>query len=221
MRFVCVIPAYNAENTIIELLEKLEKFCPKEDIVVVDDGSTDGTRGKVESKGVKVISHDRNKGKGAALKTGFDYAIRNNYDAIITIDADLQHPPEFIPKFVESAEYADLVIGKRNIRLTNTPIDRYISNKLTSMLLSLILMKNIPDSQCGFRLIKTDPLKNITLYSNKYELESEIIIKFVRNGYRVSFVDIPVIYKGERSSIRRVKDTIAFIRLILKEGLRG
>lgn len=220
MRFLCLIPAYNAENSIDELLERLLLFVPKDDILVVNDGSTDKTGQKTKDKGIKIISNKVNLGKGAALKVGFNYAIENRYDAIITLDADLQHPPELIPKFLSAAENSDLVIGKRNIKLSNTPIDRYISNKLTSLIISTLLRKKIPDSQCGYRLIKTEALKKVSLQSNKYELESEMIIKFCKKGYRISTVDIPTIYKGEKSSIRRVKDTLAFIRLVLRELFR-
>jgi hypothetical protein len=91
---------------------------------------------------------------------------------------------------------------------------------MTSLILSILLRKRIPDSQCGYRLIKTAPLKAITLRSSRFELESELIIRFARARYKFAFVEIPVIYNKEKSKIKRFSDTMAFISLILREIFR-
>jgi glycosyltransferase involved in cell wall biosynthesis len=129
-----IIPAYNSEKTIGTLLEKVLKFV--NDVVVIDDGSVDRTVDIASGFGVNVIRHGRNFGKGRALKTGFEFAKSKNYDAVLTLDSDLQHNPEEIPKFFEKyADGFDIVIGNRMKNLKGMPIERIFSNKTTSLLI--------------------------------------------------------------------------------------
>jgi|YelNatPaOPRAMG01_1025707.scaffolds.fasta_scaffold10004_5 glycosyltransferase involved in cell wall biosynthesis len=220
MRVLLLVSAFNAEQTLGELISRASNYLSVNDMLVVDDGSTDGTRDVAKGSGAMVLSHEINLGKGEALKTGFAYAIAKNYDAVITIDADLQHPPELIPEFIRAGTSADIVLGCRRFSLKTMPPDRLFSNTMTSLILSILLRKRIPDSQCGYRLIKTAPLKAITLRSSRFELESELIIRFARARYKFAFVEIPVIYNKEKSKIKRFSDTMAFISLILREIFR-
>lgn len=220
MRVLLLVSAFNAEQTLGELISRASNYLSVNDMLVVDDGSTDGTRDVAKGSGAMVLSHEINLGKGEALKTGFAYAIAKNYDAVITIDADLQHPPELIPEFIRAGTSADIVLGCRRFSLKTMPPDRVFSNTMTSLILSILLRKRIPDSQCGYRLIKTAPLKAITLRSSRFELESELIIRFARARYKFAFVEIPVIYNKEKSKIKRFSDTMAFISLILREIFR-
>jgi len=220
MRVLLLVSAFNAEQTLGELISRASNYLSVNDMLVVDDGSTDGTREVAKGSGAMVLSHEINLGKGEALKTGFAYAIAKNYDAVITIDADLQHPPELIPEFIRAGTSADIVLGCRRFSLKTMPPDRLFSNTMTSLILSILLRKRIPDSQCGYRLIKTAPLKAITLRSSRFELESELIIRFARARYKFAFVEIPVIYNKEKSKIKRFSDTMAFISLILREIFR-
>jgi glycosyltransferase involved in cell wall biosynthesis len=104
-KILVIIPAFNAGKTISQLIEQISSNnIRKEDILVVDDGSLDSTYEIVKRCGVRVIQHKKNKGKGEALKTGFGYAIREGYSGVITLDADLQHDPKFIPEFIKKAE---------------------------------------------------------------------------------------------------------------------
>ena len=104
MNLFAVIPAYNAENTIARVIHGCVAQLPRENIIVVDDGSSDKTRSLVEQSGATIIVHQNNRGKGAGLRSGFSVALKNGCDGVITLDADLQHDPASIPKFIEAAE---------------------------------------------------------------------------------------------------------------------
>ncbi|MFN3134791.1 MAG: glycosyltransferase family 2 protein [Candidatus Kryptonium sp.] len=213
MSSICaVIPAYNAERTIKVLVERVKKFIPSEDIVVVDDGSTDMTSAIAFDCGVNVLKHGKNYGKGRALRTGFEFAMSNNYDAVLTLDADLQHDPDEIPKFWgKFNEGFDIVIGNRMKNLKSMPVERIFSNKITSFLISLRTGRKIPDSQCGFRLIKRSVIEKISVKSDGFSFESEFLIKALLAGFKVGFVEVKTIYNGERSHIRHFSDTFKFI----------
>jgi glycosyltransferase involved in cell wall biosynthesis len=210
-----IIPAYNSEKTIGTLLEKVLKFVS--DVVVIDDGSVDRTVDIASGFGVNVIRHGRNFGKGRALKTGFEFAKSKNYDAVLTLDSDLQHNPEEIPKFFEKyADGFDIVIGNRMKNLKGMPIERIFSNKTTSLLISLRTGIKVPDSQCGFRLIGIDVIKNVDAKSDGFAFESEFLIKALLYGFKVGFVDIETIYNGERSYIKHARDTFKFVSIYLQ-----
>ncbi|CUS77647.1 Glycosyltransferase involved in cell wall bisynthesis [Candidatus Kryptonium thompsonii] len=213
MSNICaVIPAYNAERTIKILIERVKKFIPLEDIVVVDDGSTDMTSEIALGCGANVLKHAKNYGKGKALKTGFKFAILKNYDAVLTLDADLQHDPDEIPKLIDKfSEGFDIVIGNRMKNLKSMPVERIFSNKMTSFLISLRTGQKIPDSQCGFRLIKRAVIEKISVKSDGFSFESEFLIKALLAGFKVGFVEIKTIYNGERSYIKHFSDTFKFI----------
>ena len=213
--FLVIIPAYNAGLTISELIEKTSKFVNKSDIVVVDDGSEDQTFGIAQRAGAVVLKHERNKGKGEALKNGFKYALKKNYQAIITMDADLQHDPESIPDFACRVDnIPGIIIGTRKRNLKIMPFARWLTNNLTSVILSVLSGQSIRDSQSGYRLISTQVLKNVKLKSKKYDLESELLIKAARRGFQIREVPIKTIYGGGKSFINPLIDTGRFIKLM-------
>ncbi len=216
MRTLIIIPALNAERHLQELLNRINQFVPLCDVLVVDDGSDDQTNIIARDMHANVISNPRTLGKGIALRKGFDYALQNDYQAVITIDADLQHPPEFIPKFIEKARQADVIIGNRMGDTKGMPWDRKLTNYLTSLILSWITHIHIADSQCGYRLIKSDFLSKLDLHSKHYDLESEIIIELATSGAKFDWVELPVIYQEKSVSyINKFVDTIRFIKLVL------
>ncbi|HEX7401498.1 MAG TPA: glycosyltransferase family 2 protein [candidate division Zixibacteria bacterium] len=210
-----IIPAYNAASTISGLIEKLSLHVEKGNMVVVDDGSEDHTTDLAEKAGVLVLCHVKNLGKGEALKTGFVYAIKKDYQAVITIDADLQHDPGFIPDFVaKSQEAGDVLIGTRERNLRNMPLARWFTNHLSSVIISIFSGQSIRDSQSGYRWISVKVLKRVKLASERYDLEPELLIKSSRLGFRIKDVFISTIYTQGKSYINPLVDTGRFIRLM-------
>ena len=217
VKLLAVIPAFNADSSLEKLIPAVLGF--RHDILVVDDGSRDDTPNVAIKYKLELISHPRNRGKGAALKSGFNYAIENGYEAVITLDADGQHNPLDIPRFIESHENtgADLIIGSRAQSKTGMPPDRRLSNFLTSKILSLFLGMKIEDSQCGYRLMTTNLLNQVELKSEQFELESEIIIKAARQGFKIRFIPIKVRYSlNIKSSMNRLADTLRWIIMLLE-----
>ncbi len=214
-----VLPAYNPGGAISKVLAEVSKYLAKDHILVVDDGSTDGLRQRVAAAGVAVLRHDRNRGKGAALRTAFDYLKHHSSSqAIITLDADGQHPPQEIPGFIRAfcETGADLIIGHRSFDFRVMPLTRIASNRITSALLTRKLGVEIKDSQCGYRLHSRPLLEQIHLETEGYDTESEILIKACRAGYRVHFHPIATVYAGEKSHIRGLRDVRRFVALYLR-----
>jgi glycosyltransferase involved in cell wall biosynthesis len=218
MRLLAIIPAYQAVSYLKGVIDSTKDRVSE--ILVVDDGSTDGTSEIAQTCGATVIRHDLNRGKGAALKTGFAYAIEHEYEAVITLDADGQHEPKFISDFLSAHAKtgAAMIIGSRLQDKADMPWQRRCSNIMTSRVLSILLRTKIEDSQSGYRLILTAMLKQLNLESDRYQLETEIIIKAVKAGFKIAFVPIKVIYGLDfPTSIRGWTDTFRWIKLVLKE----
>ncbi|MBM3330065.1 MAG: glycosyltransferase family 2 protein [Calditrichaeota bacterium] len=218
--FDFLIPAFNEAGTLAVLIAGIREEGFAGEIVIVDDGSTDATADVAKSAaGVTVLSHSTNRGKGEALKTGFNHLIGRSQakepNWIITMDADLQHLPASLSGFIEAAESGrfDLIIGARQRFGTAMPLHRRFSNGLTSRLMSLATARKIQDAQCGFRCIRLELLRSIKLSTSHYDLESELIFKAVRLGARIGWVDIPTTYNGASSGIHGVADTVRFVRL--------
>ncbi|MCJ7458104.1 MAG: glycosyltransferase family 2 protein [candidate division Zixibacteria bacterium] len=217
-KILVLIPAFNAEKTISSLIAQISAFTQRKDILVVDDGSTDRTYQLAKESGANCIQHTRNKGKGEALKTGFEYAVEQGYSGVITLDADLQHDPKFIPEFIKKAENStsDILVGTRHIELKTMPFSRWLTNNVTSIIVSILGDTKVRDSQSGYRYISTDVLKTVKLSTKKYELESEILIKAGRKGFKIAPVPISTIYHGSKSFINPLVDTGRFIKLMWK-----
>ncbi len=213
-----MIPAFNAESTLTSLLQGVSQFIPLTQIIVVDDGSGDGTSSIARAMGVQPLRHAKNLGKGAALKSGLREAFKNDeVKACITMDADGQHEPHFIPRFmaIMQAERGDLVIGARRLSLREMPILRVMSNRLTSALISLKLGQPIQDSQCGYRLISRKAFSELQLSSDGFDLESEMLMKAGRAELKIVWLRISTIYCEEKSHIRGLRDTWRFVKTYL------
>lgn len=212
---VCVLlPAYNEEATIAELVCDIKAY--NLDVIVVDDGSTDATASKAKEADAFVISHPHNLGKGQALRTGFKYIRGGDYDAVVIMDADGQHLVPEINKFIAHAKKsnAGVIVGNRMQEPKGMPVVRRLTNRLTSSVISKITKTQIPDSQCGFRLIRVDVLKKLNLSTMKYEIESEILIEASKNNFRIESIPIKTVYANQKSKINPVIDTIRFWSLI-------
>ena len=219
-----LIPAYNAEKTLPDLLAQLAAFRPQpESVLIVNDGSTDQTEAICNRPGITTINLEKNSGKGNALKQGFAAFLENEGTGyLLCMDADLQHPVASIGDFLNEAEkrQAKFVIGARDCSLKAMPLHRILSNKITSFFISVLTNQKILDSQCGFRLIHRDVLQQIELSEEGYQLESKMILSAASKGFQLTSVAIPTIYGKEVSHIGHVKDTLLFIRLILREIFR-
>ncbi len=216
MKVLIAIPAYNEEGRISKLLTALKESFSPEDILVIDDGSRDSTYTEALSSGVRVIKNQLNMGKGESLKRAFRYAVSHGYDAVLTMDADLQHDPDDIPGFIEKfREGCDLVIGTRWHELHKMPFLNYISNRLTTMILSLLAGQRLPDTQSGFRL-HSKRVAGMNFTFSRYDFESEVVFKTAIKGFKICSTPIKTIYGTGESSIDKVRDTLRFIRLTLK-----
>lgn len=218
MKVVILIPAYNSAATLGDVLSKILSRHSEQDVLVVDDGSSDNTVGIAKKHGVQLVSHSENRGKGAALRTGFVRAIELKADAVLTLDADGQHDPVYMPKFLDAMQRSslDIIVGSRMRDLKSMPWDRQFSNKVTSKIMSARCRQKIEDGQCGYRLIRTDVLKKIELTTRHFETEAEILYKASLHGFKIGFVPISTIYNQAGSSIRRGIDTLRFICLFFR-----
>ncbi len=222
MDFAVLIPAYNEADCIGGLLRRLRKYVKPQDIIVVDDGSSDGTGDIARDFGVKVLVHPRNRGKGAAQRTGFSYIVEAGYDGVITMDGDGQHDPDEIPLFISKAEEGyDIIIGMREGNISTMPLDRYLVNRTTSLVVSLFSGVRVRDSQCGYRFIRRGVMEKVPLSTTKFQTESEMLIKASRIGFKIGEVPIRTIYTDTaKSYIDPVVDTIRFISLSIRSFWR-
>jgi glycosyltransferase involved in cell wall biosynthesis len=216
-----LVPAYNAGGTLPILLGQLQNLHDKpEGVLIVDDGSTDATTDIAKQYNADVFRFPQNRGKGRALRQGFTMLLENrNADYIICLDADLQHPVSMIPDFIRTAENkkSRFIIGYRSRSIKLMPWPRILSNFITSRILSFLTGQNIKDSQCGFRLISKEVLKETPLQENGFQLESEMLLRLASRRIRIDQIPVPTIYTRGNSHIHHVQDTIKFISLIIKE----
>jgi len=219
MRIAALIPAYNEERNIAAVVQGVRPFVSA--TVVIDDGSADNTTGAAEAAGAIVLRHKINAGKGAALKTGFRYLADIGYDGAVTIDADGQHDPVEIPLFIAAAGQGfDMVIGNRMSNVSTMPFIRRFANHASSFLVSIFLGQSIRDSQNGFRYYKLRSVLCLPLKANKYDLETEVIFKLGRAGYRIGWVPTRTIYRREaRSRVNSLTDTLRFVGVLVRYGL--
>ena len=182
-----VIPAYNEQNSINIIIEKTKKYA--DIVVLVDDGSKDKTKGIATNAGAIVLRHVVNLGKGAALKTGCDYAIKNGAKFMIVLDADAQHNPEDIPRFIEKLKKYDIVFSYRKTS-RNMPFVLRFGNMLISNVVKVLYGIDLNDTQCGFRAFTKEAYKKIRWNASDYSMESEMISRAGKQ--RLKYVQIPI-----------------------------
>ena len=217
MKLVAIIPAFNEEQTIAEVLTRTRSFV--DEIIVVDDGSSDRTAEIARGQGVVVVSHVINRGLGAAIGTGFAAAQKRNADVVVTLDADGQHDPQEIPKFVEAIEAgADVVIGSRMLTRVGMPWYRQIANVLGNIVTLVLFGAWVTDSQSGFRAFTKFAISKIEIKTNRMEVSSELIAESRHKQLTLKEVPIKAIYteyslsKGQ-SFVVGIK---TFIKLIVR-----
>ena len=187
MKACVLIPALNAERTIPRVVA--DSRAQLEPVVVIDDGSTDATGEVSRAVGAIVLRHDVNRGKGAALKTGFAWALERGFDAVITLDADGQHLPGEIPKLLEAGD-ADLVIGGREHLFLHMLPRRRNANRFSAWCISKCAGTRVPDSQSGFRRYSANLLRSVHLHTDGFDMESEAIVLAGKRGFRI--ITIPI-----------------------------
>jgi glycosyltransferase involved in cell wall biosynthesis len=208
-----VIPFYNEERTIAEVINRALNFVNA--VIAVNDGSTDNSKKNVpKNERIICLENIVNEGKGVALNKGFAESTKRGFEFTITLDSDLQHIPDKIPDFILALNNYDIVIGNRLNDLSDMPLHRILSNKISSGLLSLKTGQKILDSQSGFRGFRTKILNDILPSFSGYEAESEILINAARKNYKIGFVPIPTIYADEKSKIKPVQIIFSFFKTL-------
>lgn len=207
-----VIPCLNEAARIGVVVKAALSLAPA--VIVIDDGSHDSTGATAKAAGAEVLRHEVSQGKGAALQTGWRHARNLGFQWALSMDGDGQHSAADMLKFFRSAElsHARLVVGNRMDNPLGMPRLRRVVNRWMSKRISRLAGMELPDSQCGFRLMDLDAWAALPVSAAHFEIESDILLAFARQGLRIEFVPIEVIYRSEQSKIHPLRDTIRWIR---------
>ena len=214
-----VIPAFQAAATLGTVIAGARRAAPGARIVVVDDGSTDGTAAAGE--GVALLRFPRNRGKGVALAAGVAAALGDGAGWIVTLDADGQHPPSEIPRLLSplASGTADLVLGARR-RSGAMPLSRRATNWLSSVLASRVAGAPVPDAQSGFRAFDRTVAERVRPTETRYDYELAFLLAALAAGFRAAAVEVPTVYEGRPSHFRTLADTWRMARVFGRYGGR-
>lgn len=208
-----IIPAYQEERHIGDVVRRT--LAQLDHVLVVDDGSTDATAANARDAGAEVLVHAENRGKGEAIKGALRLWLERDLLYAIILDGDGQHLPEEISRFIAAAASgAEVLIGTRMSDVRRMPLLRRLVNRYMSSKISRICGQNIPDTQCGFRMLHRIVVPHLLEGANRFDYETEMLIVSSRQGFRVESVPISTVYRDEVSSIRPVRDTLRFYKLI-------
>lgn len=213
IRYCVIIPTYNNSGTVADVVERALKVCP--DVIVVNDGSTDNTVDILCGLNIIRLDHERNQGKGKALKTGLNYASLNGYTHAVTLDADGQHFPEDIPLLIEaSREHPDsLIVGCRNLVSENMPRQNTFANRFSNFWFRLQTAQKLDDTQSGFRVYPLDNLHGMRLITSRYEAELELMVFAAWHGVTVKGVPVRVWYAPEGERVSHFRPFQDFFRI--------
>ena len=209
-----VIPAYFEEKHVGDVVRRT--LARIDNVLVVDDGSRDQTAVRAREAGAQVIEHLQNCGKGESIKTGLRFWLEKNATWVFILDADGQHRPEEIDRFIEAAnsDGASLLIGNRMKNTKSMPLVRRLVNGWMSRRISRLCGQSIPDTQCGFRMLHRNLIPELLGGAARFDYETEMLIVSSRKGFRIESVPITTVYSDEVSSIHPVRDTIRFFTLM-------
>ena len=220
MKISIIIPAYNEEETIEKVINDLKKCLPNQEIIIIDDASTDKTNQILKTiDNIKIITHKKNQGYGASLKNGISQA---NRKYILIIDADGTYPVNAIPKLIKYAEKYDMVSGIRQGK--NHDARWFYIQKIAKFILrkiaSYVTKTKIPDINCGLRIFKKKTIKKFwNLYPQGFSFTTTSLVAFLANDYQVKFISIDYYKRDGKSTLKPFKSFTAFINLILKISL--
>lgn len=215
----CVVPAYNAAATVSDVLAGLRAALPHAVVVVVDDGSRDGTGDAARPHADAVVRFDRNRGKGAALRAGFARALEAGAGRVLTIDSDGQHDPAVAPVLLSALDGADVVIGARSRRGTSMPLRRRLTNAISAAAISRCVGQPVPDGQSGYRALRAEVVRRVDARGDRYEYETDFLIRAGRAGFRIASVPVATIY-GAPSHFREINDAARVVRTIWHHTLQ-
>ena len=211
-KILALIPAFNEEKRVAQVVIGAKAYLP---VLVVDDGSSDSTALQAETTGAIVLRQSPNQGKGNALRSGFSYALEQGYQAVITLDADGQHDPDEVPKFIQAYENrgANLIIGQRDF--SQMPPLRRLANSVGQWSFSWAVGQKIPDNQSGYRLIDRKMMAAmLSSQEGGFEFEVDMIVTCIVGGMHLDWVTIKTIYGGETSHISGTDHTLNFVRML-------
>jgi glycosyltransferase involved in cell wall biosynthesis len=214
-KVAAVIPAYCEAVHVRDVAQRAR--AQLDHVLVIDDGSTDATAEHARQSGAEVIVHPQNRGKGEAIKTGLRHWLaRGEIEFIVLLDADGQHLPEEIGHFLAAAAVTDagLFVGTRMHDVRRMPFVRRVVNRYMSNRISRLCGQPVPDTQCGYRMLHRTLIPHLLDGSSRFDYETEMLLIASRQGFRIASVPISTVYSDEVSSIRPVRDTIRFLKLL-------
>ncbi len=209
-----VIPAYCEEKHVGGVVQRT--LLQLDRVLVIDDGSSDATAQNARAAGGEVVVHPLNLGKGESIKTGLRHWLDRGVEYVVILDADGQHLPEEIDRFVSaaSATGSPLLIGTRMSDVRAMPLVRRLVNRYMSNKISRVCGQRIPDTQCGFRMVHRSLIPDLLGGGARFDYETEMLIVASRNGLSIAAVPISTVYSDEVSSIHPVRDTLRFFKLM-------
>ncbi|HKP03464.1 MAG TPA: glycosyltransferase family 2 protein [Chthoniobacterales bacterium] len=209
-----IIPAYLEEKHVGDVARRT--LAQLDQVLVVDDGSPDATAENARASGAQVIVHEQNRGKGESIKTGLRHWLERGYEYVMILDGDGQHLPEEIERFLAAAAAtsAGLLIGTRMNDVRDMPRLRRAVNRYMSRKISRVCGQDVPDTQCGFRMVHRSVIPELLGGADRFDYETEMLIIASRKGCRIESVPITTVYSDEVSSIHPVRDTLRFFKLM-------
>lgn len=202
-RFLTALPVYNEVRHLVDVVAEVRRYSPE--VLVIDDGSTDGTAETLAGiEGIRVVTHAKNQGYGAALRSAFEYAQREKFEILVTIDCDGQHEPKRIGRFVAACAGWDIVSGSRYLKAypgdSRPPADRRRINEQLTAEINRRLGLQLTDAFCGFKAYRVEALSYLSLTEMGYAMPLELWVQAARAGLKICELPVPLIYLDEKRS---------------------
>ena len=221
MKRLVIVVAYNEEGRVGGVVKAVLKHG---NVVVIDDGSSDATAAEGKGAGAEVLSHPRNMGVGAAMKTGMRHALSKGYDECVIMSGDGQCRPEFVPKMFKALEQNDVCLISRFLGdVSNMPRERYFGNRLFTGLMRIATGRKVSDASCGYRGLKNEFIESLPLdrMSDDYRFEVQMLIRILRGDWKYEELPMPAFYdEQKRTKMRIWRDWPLMVSPILREMVR-